>query len=101
MAWELRNGCGPYYTRSIRRGRQVIRQYVGKGLLGEQAAQADVEMRLERDAKQQEETESLALLKSSEGMVIDLYDAVETITRAQLLQAGYHRHNRSEWRKRR
>ena len=101
MAWEQRERGGLYYTRSRREGGRVIREYVGAGVLGEIAALEDeYERRLrEEDAAfWEEERERLETLSAP---VDELCEAAETIARAVLLAAGFRRHNRSQWRKRR
>jgi hypothetical protein len=101
MAWERRERGGYYYTRSRKVNGQVIREYVGGGVLGELAAQmdaADRQRREEEEAAWREERERLANLTAS---VDELCQAAEVLARATLLSAGYQRHNRGEWRKKR
>jgi hypothetical protein len=99
--WERRQRGGLYYTRSRKVGSRVVREYVGGGLLGQLAAQMDAEERRRREeenaAWKQEQERMETLVSPAE----ELCEGVETLARATLLAAGYHRHNRGEWRKRR
>lgn len=100
MSWETRSNGKRYYTRSRRVGGRIQREYVGGGTVGELVAKLDeidresrmLEAELIRDARQQAERmdESLA----------DFEELAENIGRGLLIVAGYHQHNRSEWRKR-
>ena len=101
MPWERRDGCaGRYYTRSRKVNGRVVREYVGTGPLAEIAAERD---RLERarraDAARRERAERERLARE-EAPVAALDAAVTTLTRAALVLAGYHRHERGEWRRR-
>jgi hypothetical protein len=99
--WERRDRGGLYYTRSRKEGGRVVREYVGSGPLAELAAETDALRRLRRveEAKAwRQEHESLEALDRS---VEELYEAAEILARATLLAAGFHQHNRSEWRRRR
>ena len=101
MAWEKRKGRGRYYTRSRRVGDQVVREYYGGGKVGERAAEEDRRRGLERaqdrlawkDLKDELEKTDAAL------------EAMNAICRfymhAVLESAGYHQHDRGEWRKKR
>ncbi len=101
MAWETRQRGGRYYTRSKKINGRVMREYVCVGLVGELAAAADARTRVEHQAQralyraEQERIElALAPLEA-------FCDVVETLARASLLLAGYHRHHRGEWRRKR
>jgi hypothetical protein len=99
--WERRERGGLYYTRSRRVNGQVVREYVGGGLLGQLAARLDAEERRKRQqelAAWKEERERIEALMAP---VEELCEAAEVIARAALLASGYHQHNRGEWRKRR
>jgi len=101
MAWETRNGRGRYYTRSRRSGGQVIRQYIGTG----EVAQAIADL----DALDREQRREVAEAFRAECVRLDAVDAptrafceaCELLTHGALLVAGYHRHHRGEWRRRR
>ena len=99
--WERRERGGSYYTRSRKVHGRVIREYVGGGILGQLAARMDAEERRRREEeaaawrKEQERIEALA------APVEELSEYAEALARAALLAAGYYRHNRGDWRKRR
>ena len=101
MGWESRERGGLYYTRSRKENGRVVREYVGGGVLGELAASLDTDRRCRRqeeEASRRAERERLdALLAPLE----ELCEAAELVARAALIAAGYHRHNRGEWRKQR
>jgi hypothetical protein len=90
MAWDK----GRYYTRSRKVNGRVDREYVGTGWLAELAAQVDA---LEGQRRQEEQ----ARLEALDAPLSDLNDRADLLARAALLAAGYHQHNRGEWRRRR
>jgi hypothetical protein len=99
--WERRERGGPYYTRSRKEGGRVVREYVGGGVLGEIAALEDEYERRrhqEEAAFWKEERERLEELATP---IEEMCEVAEILARAALLAAGYRRHNRGEWRKRR
>ncbi len=100
--WERRERGGLYYTRSRKEGGgRVVREYIGGGVLGEFAAQQDAEkrrIRKEEAATWREERKSMEALDKP---VEELCRAAEILSRAVFVAAGYHQHNRGEWRKRR
>lgn len=101
MGWETRRNGRRYYYQASRVDGRVVKRYVGTGelagLLGDYdqlaaqrrqlAAEADRADRADLDALQQE--------------VADACDLVDQLTRAVLGMAGFHQHDRGEWRKRR
>jgi hypothetical protein len=101
MGWEKRDRGGLYYTRSKKVGARVVREYVGGGTLGHTAALQDARERQRREEEAtlwKEERERLEALVAS---VEDLCEAAEILYRAALLAAGYRRHQRGEWRRKR
>lgn len=99
MGWETRSGGGRYYTRSRRVNGRVVREYVGGGEKGEQAARADAEERAMRDAER-------ALIRAEQeradainAELASLHRSVDFLTRGILLANGFKRHKR-QWRKR-
>ncbi|MFL5762234.1 MAG: hypothetical protein ACJ789_21245 [Thermomicrobiales bacterium] len=101
MAWETRQRGGHYYTRSRKVGGRVVREYIGAGLAGERAAAEDATRRAQHAAaakNRRAEQERLTDL----GATLTAFDVVtETLAQAALMIAGYHRHHRGPWRKRR
>ena len=100
MGWETRQR-GRYYTRSKKVHGRVIREYVGTGLVGELAAAADARARAERQAQQAAWRAECERIELAIAPLEEFYDVVETLARASLLLAGYHRHHRGEWRRKR
>ena len=101
MAWEKRERGGPYYTRSKKVNGRVIREYVGGGALGEIAARMDTLERRQREEEAALWREERERLEALDGITEELYEAAETLANATLVAAGYYRHKRGEWRKRR
>jgi hypothetical protein len=101
MGWEKRERGGLYYTRTRKVGGRVVREYVGGGILGHLAALHDAQERQRREEEAalcKEERERLEALVAP---VEDLCEATEILYRAALLSAGYRRHQRGQWRRKR
>jgi len=101
MAWERRERGGPYYTRSRKVNGKVVREYVGGGTLGELTALMDTEKRLRREEEAVAWREEQERLEALVAPVEEFCESTETIVRAALLAAGFERHNRGDWRRRR
>jgi len=101
MAWERRERGGLYYTRSRRESGRVVREYVGTGPVAEIAASSDALEKLRREEEAAAARSERERLDALEEPVEELCEAAEVLTSAALLAAGYHRHKRGEWRKRR
>jgi hypothetical protein len=99
--WERRERGGLYYTRSRKVNGQVVREYVGGGLLGQLAARMDAEERRKRQQEAAAWKEGREQIEALTAPVEELCEGVEILARAALLVSGYYRHNRGEWRKRR
>ena len=96
MAWEARGGCRFYY-RVVRDDGRVRRLYLGNGPVAELAAR-DAEL---RRAERQARARSQARLEAAEAASRELAELADLLVRAALVAAGYHRHDRGNWRKRR
>jgi hypothetical protein len=101
MTWERRERGGLYYTRSRKVDGRVVREYVGTGPVAELAAKTDALKRLRREEKAKAWRGECESLETIDRAQVELYEAIEILARATLVSAGYHQHNRSEWRKRR
>ncbi len=99
--WERRERGGLYYTRSRKVNGQLVREYVGGGLLGQLAARMDAEERRKRQQEAAAWKEGREQIEALTAPVEELCEGVEILARAALLVSGYYRHNRGEWRKRR
>jgi len=99
--WERRERGGLYYTRSRKVNGRVEREYVGTGPLGELAARMDAEDRQRREEEKAAWREERERLEGLASLVDELCQDAETLAHATLLAAGFRRHNRGEWRKKR
>ncbi len=101
MGWERRQRGGLYYTRSKKVNGRVVREYVGTGQSAEAISQLDAGCRQRREGQAAEWTREREWMDCVDAQLNRLYDATEELTRRVLLAAGYHRHNRGEWRRKR
>ena len=97
MGWEERRGR-LYYYRSVREGKRVRKEYGGGGALGQLAAQLDDLERLQREEEEASWREERERLQRSAGFLVELEEAAQILTRAELLVAGYHK-RKGEWRR--
>lgn len=70
----------------------MVREYVGGGLVGEMAAEAD---RMERERREVEEQRQRSELERLEALCVpveELHEAAGVLARAHLIAAGCHRH---------
>jgi hypothetical protein len=102
MGWERRKG-GWYYYRKERRGGRVASRYTGAegSPLATIAAENDRIRRSRRAGDRALVQAELADLEQAEAGVSGFCDQVEAIVRTALESAGFHRHARGAWRKRR
>ncbi len=100
VAWESRARGGPYYTRSRKVDSRVVREYVGGGLVGELAAEAD---RIERQRREAEASQANQEKERLEGLlspIMELWEAAEILARAHLVAGGFRRVG-GHWRRKR
>jgi len=98
---ETRQRGGSYYTRSRRVNGRVVREYIGGGERGEQAAAADAIARERREAERAEHTREVRQRDTAQAQLMSWYAAVDAHLHRALTVAGYHQHKRGEWRRRR
>ena len=101
MGWERRERGGLYYTRSRRVDGRVVREYVGRGLVGELVARLDAAERKRRSARRAASRRRDDALDDADAATRALCEVSELLARASLLLAGYRRHDRGAWRRRR
>ncbi|HEU5349525.1 MAG TPA: hypothetical protein VFU63_13020 [Ktedonobacterales bacterium] len=110
MGWERRKGgSGQYYTRSRRVRGQVRREYIGGGAVAHLAAEADALARAARAAQRELSAErrrqEQARREATYAAILGPAETLDLICRVAMRQeldaAGYHQHDRGEWRKRR
>ncbi len=101
MAWERRTRGSRYYTRSVRVGGRVHRDYVGSGLLGALAAREDATRRHEREAQRAALVAEHHRLGILDAPLLELDTLADALTAGALLLAGYRQHDRGDWRRQR
>lgn len=101
MGWETRNGRGDYYTRSRRVGGRVVREYVGSGELAWAISILDLAERHDRERALEQRKAEREREDALDAELSDYFGRVEEVARGALEAAGYRRHKRGEWRKRR
>ncbi len=87
-----------YWYRSKRTGNRVTREYIGRGEWCALAARLDES---ERHAKSEERDAVQARHAPIDGQIVALCADADRMVRETLEAAGYHRHDRGQWRKRR
>jgi hypothetical protein len=101
MGWEMRGSNGPYYTRSTRVNGRVVREYVGRGPGADLAARRDAERRAERRAETERWEAERARVEAADEAVVGWCNLAQALLGSALDAAGYHRHDRGQWRRRR
>src|ERR687893_3267022 len=97
MAWD-RHGN---YSRSVRVGAKVRRVFLGRGEVARLAALLDEQRRSERLARSVAWRAEEARRAVAEAHLRELEGLADLMMKATLLAAGYHRHDRGAWRRRR
>jgi hypothetical protein len=100
MAWHRGTGLPAYY-RSVRAGRRVRRVYVGTGLRGALAAAEDACRREQRRALAQARRAEKGRWAEADAQLNRFIRLTDMLSRAALMTAGFFRHCRGEWRRRR
>jgi len=100
MGWETR-GSGTYYYRKRKVNGRVVNEYIGTGITARFVVAEEAEARRERAATAAKDREEQATMAAHETDLDAFCDLTDALVSAALLDAGYHRHHRGEWRKRR
>src|SRR5262245_8130442 len=100
MGWKTINGR-QYYYRSRREGGRVTTEYCGCGYPAGLFAQLDEIDRRDRLLQQLDAKAERDEWRQIDEALDDLVAAARRAASEALTAAGYHRHHRGEWRKRR
>ena len=101
MAWETRGNGRRYYYQASRVDGRVVKRYLGKGDVAALLGQMNDLAAQRRQFKAESDRAERAALDALQQDVADACELVEQLTRVVLVLAGYHQHDRGQWRKRR
>src|SRR6516162_11549746 len=100
VAWLQRNEKR-YYYRSQRVEGRVVCRYAGTGPVAELTARIDALCQARRRLEGEKAREESARWELADAPLRELERCTDLFVRAALVLAGYHRHHRGPWRKRR
>ena len=100
VGWEERRGR-PYYYRARKLGGRVVKEYVGTGPAADLAAEQDAAERRERAAARERARQIESREAPAVAALAELGRVLDGLAAAFLIGAGYRRHHRGEWRRRR
>jgi hypothetical protein len=100
MTW-VQIGDRRYYYRSKWQEGRCVRHYVGAGAAAELAAAIDDLARVQRQVAARALQEERDRLAAAAAPLQQLCEIGEMLSRAALLAAGFHQHDRGQWRRRR
>ena len=100
MHWEQRRQHR-YLYHSRRKGRRVVREYVGSGKAAEAMMAAFEQESLDQVRRREAERLEAERWDKVEAVMAELETWLNLLATATLLVAGFHRHDRGKWRKRR
>lgn len=101
MAWERRQRGGKYFYTKEREGGRVTSRYIGTGEVAACIAQFHALERQSKEDEREAERERRAQIAQKDAQNAAYFDEVEALFRQVMEAAGYHRHKRGKWRKRR
>jgi hypothetical protein len=99
MSWESYRGR-LRYTRTFRRNGRVVRQYVGTGPVAEMVARVDALARATRERQRESRRAERAAWEAARTPLRELERVTDLLVNAALVAAGFHRHDRGQWRRR-
>jgi hypothetical protein len=100
MSWEQRGDKRYYYRQEWIDGRSV-RTYEGTGEVGELAATTDALRRVDEEIEAHQQRQEQERRAAAEAPLAELCAQTDLLVHAALLAAGYRRHDRGEWRRKR
>ena len=100
MATIYRNGKA-YNYRSVRKGGRVTSEYRGSGEAARLIGAWDSLDAIERDEERQRERDERKWFDDLERDLDELAERGRRLAHEALTAAGFHQHNRGEWRRRR
>lgn len=99
MGYEERKGKSYYYAKE-RAGGRVASRYIGAGDLARFVEMMETSRREERACYREADRLERGAMERADRDADELFAAVDELTEAVLLAAGFHRHKR-QWRKKR
>ncbi len=99
MGWDVCDGRA-YYSRSRKVNGRIVREYIGKGPLAEAMAAADTLKQAQRQAQAQALRQERARQETAQAPLKRFAQGTDLLVRSFLVAAGYHQHDRGQWRKR-
>lgn len=99
MSWEQRGGRRVYYE-AARVGGRVVKRHV-PALLAPMVEQVIATRQRDREAAREQVRAARAELARLDAVVEAVVEAADLAARAAMVAAGYRKHHRGEWRKRR
>ena len=98
--WETRNGGELYYYHKERSGGRIRSTYVGRGAMGQIAAEFDAMERESHEARRIEEQQERNARKQLGDSIDALARLSRTLTEPVLIAGGFHQHRggRQAWR---
>jgi hypothetical protein len=100
MVIEYHDG-NAYYYHKVRTGNRVSSVHDGSGELAFLAQQLGICLRREKCLARLEERDAVEAIKRGDQLVSVCCEGINAIAREAIEAAGYHRHDREKWRRRR
>jgi hypothetical protein len=100
MGWKQINGRS-YFYRLVREGDRVRSEYVGAGETASLVALLVASERTEREVERQAWKTERGQADSEDRELAEWCDRIEALASTVMVAAGYHRHDRGEWRRKR
>jgi hypothetical protein len=100
MGWKQINGRS-YYYRSVREGSRVRSEYFGTGEVASLVSQIDMINRYDRETERRAWKGEKGQADAEDRELSDWFDGIAAVADAAMIAAGFHKHHRGEWRRRR